>query len=364
MQFFEAMKIVSIETKRIKLELYNELKIAFAILKNIENVVVKITTDEGITGYGEAAPFAPVTGETADSVISVLALFTPALLGTNPLEIELIHTKMNKTAYGNPSAKCAIDMACYDIAGKAAQKPVYQLLGGTNKAVQNDVTIGISTPEKMAEEALFLTKEKGYRIIKVKAGINPDFDILALSRIRKAVGDTIRIRVDANQGYTLKTAKTVIQKMTLLNIEAIEQCLPYWDIESHAVLRNNSGGIAIVLDESIHDVHDAERACKTGAADALNIKLMKSGGIYQGLKINETAERNNVKCMAGCMLETRLALTASLSLAAACTNITGVDCDSLLFYDDSKTGIRGGFTVSGDTFVLTDNYGFGIEVDL
>jgi L-alanine-DL-glutamate epimerase-like enolase superfamily enzyme len=357
------MKIAAIETRKIKLELYKEFKIAFAVLKNVENVLLKVTTNEGITGYGEAAPFAPVTGETADTVMAIIELLKPVLLGSNPLEIDTIHSRMNSTVYNNTSAKCAIDTACYDIAGKAAKKPVYQLLGGIHNTVQNDITIGISNPEKMAEEALFLTKEKGCRIIKVKAGIDSDFDIRALSLIREAVGVNIRIRVDANQGYSLDSAKEAIKRMSLLNIEAVEQCLPYWDIESHALLRNNPGGVAVILDESIHDVHDAESACKSSAADMLNIKLMKSGGIYQGLKINETAERFKVKCMIGCMLETRIALAAGLSLAAASDNITDADCDSLLFYDDSKTGITGGFSVCGDTFVLSDKHGFGIDLD-
>lgn len=357
------MKIVSIKTKKITLELYNELKIAYAVLKNFENVLVKITTDEGITGYGEAAPFAPVTGETADTVTAVIELLKPALLGSNPLEIEAIHSLMDCAVYGNTSAKCAIDTACYDISGKAAGKPVYQLLGGINNTVRNDMTIGISTPEQMAEEAAFLTKEKGYRIIKIKAGMNPDFDIKALRLIRQAVGGAIRIRVDANQGYSLNSAMEMIKKASALNVDAIEQCLPYWDIESHSILRENSNGVAIMLDESIHNFHDAERACKAHAADMFNIKLMKSGGIYQGIKINKIAESHNIKCMIGCMLETRLALTAALSFAAASSNITDVDCDSFLFYDDAKTGITGGFTVSADIFTLADNPGLGIDLE-
>jgi L-alanine-DL-glutamate epimerase-like enolase superfamily enzyme len=358
------MKITSIETKKINLELYKEFKISFATIKNIENVIIKISTDEGITGYGEAAPFAPVTGETADTVIPVLELLKPGLMGSNPLEIETIHSLMNNVVYGNTSAKCAIDIACYDIAAKAAQKPLYRLLGGENHTVQNDVTIGISSPEKMAEEAVFLTKKKAYRILKVKAGVNSDFDLAALSLIRKAVDENIRIRIDANQGYSLNSAKEFINRLNGLNIEVIEQCLPYWETESHALLRNNPSGVKIMLDESIHDFHDAERACKSNAADMLNIKLMKSGGIYQGLKINEIAECHHVGCMVGCMLETRLALTAGLSLAAAKSNITDVDCDSFLFYDDTKTGITGGFTSFGDTFRLSDKPGLGVDIDL
>jgi L-alanine-DL-glutamate epimerase-like enolase superfamily enzyme len=118
-----------------------------------------------------------------------------------------------------------------------------------------------------------------------------------------------------------------------------------------------------MLDESIHDPHDAARACKLGAADILNIKLMKCGGLYPAGQINAIAAANGVTCMVGCMIETRLAITAGLSLAAARQNITDADCDSFTYYDDSRTSVTGGFTFEGDLFRLSEAPGFGVEVD-
>jgi L-alanine-DL-glutamate epimerase-like enolase superfamily enzyme len=357
------MRITNIEAKKLPLKLRGSFKIAFAVISELENVLIKIDTDEGITGYGEAAPFAPVTGETAESVMAALALFKPALLGKNPLALDDIHALMDGAVHANPSAKCAVDLALYDIIGKSMGKPVYQVLGGSEGTVQNDVTIGIAEPAEMAREARYYAVEKGFHIIKVKAGIDPAADIRALTLIRNAVGEKVRLRVDANQGYTPVSAAGVFDAFASLQVEAVEQCLPDWNIEGTALLRAKARGVGIMLDESIHSPRDAARALKQDAVDMINIKLMKCGGLYPGSQISAVAASFGVNCMVGCMLETRLALTAGLSLVAARQNITDADCDSFLFFDESLTGVSGGFTVEGDRFCLSEKGGFGVDVD-
>jgi L-alanine-DL-glutamate epimerase-like enolase superfamily enzyme len=256
-----------------------------------------------------------------------------------------------------------VDLALYDIIGKSMGKPVYQVLGGSEGVVRNDVTIGIADPEEMAKEARYYAVEKGFRIIKVKAGIDPAADIRALTLIREAVGENVRLRVDANQGYTPASAAGVFDAFASLKIEAVEQCLPDWNIEGTALIRAKARGVGIMLDESIHSPHDAARALKQDAVDMINIKLMKCGGLYPGSQISAVAASFGVNCMVGCMLETRLALTAGLSLVAARKNITDADCDSFLFFDEGPTGVSGGFTVEGDRFRLSEKGGFGVDVD-
>jgi L-alanine-DL-glutamate epimerase-like enolase superfamily enzyme len=357
------MIIKTIETKKIKINLYGSFTVAFGTFNSVENVLVKITTDEGIIGFGEAAPTGPVTGETAGGVIAVLDLLRPGLVGKNPLALDEIHALMDGAFHDNPSAKCAVDLACYDIIGKVMGKPVYQVLGGGNGSVWNDVTIGIAEPEEMARQAKHYAQDLGVRIIKVKAGIDPSADVQALTLIRRAVGNKVRLRVDANQGYTPAAAAGVLEPFASLGVEAVEQCLPDWDIDGAALLRAKARGIGIMLDESIHSPRDAARSCKAGAADIINIKLMKCGGLYPGTQINAVAEAFGVTCMAGCMIETRLALTAALSLVAARHNIPDADCDSYLFLDEAQAGVTGGFTVEGDQCRLSEKAGFGVEVD-
>lgn len=355
------MKITDLKMERIRIELTAPFRVAFTELTYSENVLIKVTTDEGLVGYGEAAPLPLVTGETCDSVISILNMLKPGLIGMNPMDIEAIHSMMDGIIWGNSSAKCAVDLAMYDLMGKKTKQPVYKLLGGYANHVQNDITIGIQAPEEMAREAARHVQEDGFHILKVKAGINVKEDIEALTLIRQAVGDNIRLRVDANQGYNVSTAVYALGEFQKLGVEAVEQCLPYWDFEGSAKVRDKVSGIQVMLDESIHNHLDAAKACKIGAADVLNIKLMKCGGLFRASQINSIAESFGVECMVGCMMETKLATTAGISLVAAKKNITEADCDSFLFYTDEQTGMDGGFVREADQFTLLDKPGFGID---
>ena len=356
------MKITDVKIEKFSIELTEPLKVAFAEVAHSVSLLIKVQTDEGICGYGEAAPFAPVTGETADGCAEVLGMFRTGLIGMNPLEIEKIHQMMDGVVHGNGSAKCAVDIALYDIMRKVMEQPLYRVLGGWQSVVQNDVTIGIGDPEKMAQAAGRYVHEQGYRILKIKAGIDPAEDIRALTLIRQAVGPNVRLRVDANQGYTVSKAIYALEEMKKLGIEAVEQCLPDWDLEGARELKEKVSGIQLMLDESIHTVKDAARAAKMKAADIFNIKLMKCGGLYRGSQICTLAENFGITCMVGCMMETKIAITAGLSLVASRKNITEADCDSFLYYKDADNGMPGGFTRNGDMFRLSEEPGLGLKI--
>lgn len=356
------MKITDIKIEKVRINLTEPFRVAFAEISYSENILIKVSTDMGIDGYGEAAPIAFVTGETSDSVVSVLNMLKPGLIGMDPLDIEAIHSLMDGCILGNGSAKCAVDLAMYDIKGKLMGQPVYKVLGGYSNSVQNDITIGINTPEKMAAEAKKHVEEDGFHILKIKAGINVKEDVRAMKLIREAVGPDIRLRVDANQGYDVADAVYALTEFRQYGIEAVEQCLPHWDFDGSAYIRSKVNGIKVMLDESIHNHIDAARACKYGCADILNIKLMKCGGLFRASQINSIAEAYGVTCMVGCMMETKLATTAGISLVASKKNITEADCDSFLFYEDEQTGMNGGFTRVNDRFTLLDQPGFGLDI--
>lgn len=303
-----------------------------------------------------------MTGETPESCLAVLQMFRQGLIGMNPLDIEKVHVMMDSLVHGNGSAKCAVDIALHDIKGKVMNQPLYRVLGGYQDTVQNDITIGINTPEKMAEMARHYVKDMGYRILKIKVGIDPEEDLRALSLIRQAVGPDIRLRVDANQGYNISRAMYALEGMKRYGVEAVEQCLPDWDMEGAAYLRQKVSGIQLMLDESIHTTKDAAKACRLNAADVFNIKLMKCGGLYRGAQISTLAENFGITCMVGCMLETKIAITAGLSLVASRKNITEADCDSFLYYKDADTGMPGGFERKGDMFRLSDKPGLGLDI--
>ena len=356
------MKIKDIEIKTLLLPFPAPVKIAFAVIEGATGVFVRITTDEGIYGIGEASPFGPVTGETVESTIAALELFRPALIGMEATDLEGVHAVMDRMLTFNASAKCAIDIALYDIIGKAMNLPVYKVLGGSCPTIESDLTVHIEEPEVMAEIAKDYVR-RGYRVIKVKTGINPDDDIKALRMIREAVGPDIRLRIDANQGYDVCTAYRVLEELKKLGVEAAEQPLPWWNVDGMAELRKQVHGIQIMADESVHDPHDAMRVIKAGAADVINIKLMKCGGIYPALKINAAAEAAGIPCMLGCMADTKIAITAAASLVAAMRNITEADLDGFLCKKDPEMGMKGGFTYEGGIYTLSDKPGLGIDFD-
>ena len=268
------MKITGVKIEKLLLELTSPFRVAFGTITHSENVMIKVTTDEGVTGYGEAAPLAFVTAETTDSVLAALELFRTGLIGMDPLDIEAVHAMMDGLMGGNSSAKCAVDLAMYDIRGKAAGMPVYKLLGGYSNTVLNDITVSIMEPQAMADKALSYVRDKGYRVLKVKVGADVNDDIRALTLIREAVGPDVRLRVDANQGYDVPTALKALNAFAALGVESVEQCLPAWNMEGAAYLRRKAPAIHLMLDESIHGPVDAARACRMDAADILNIKLM------------------------------------------------------------------------------------------
>ena len=356
------MKITNIEVKTMMLPFPAPVKIALAVIEGATGVFVRISTDEGWFGLGEASPFGPVTGETTESVVAALELFRPSLIGMEVTDLEGIHAVMDRLLAYNGSAKCAIDIALHDIIGKAAGLPLYKVLGGASPVIENDITIHIDTPEKMAELAQKYVSQ-GYRILKIKTGIDPVDDVEALRRIREAVGTGIRLRVDANQGYDYCTAVRVLREFADLGVEAVEQPLPHWDIAGMARLRRQVRGIQIMADESVHDVRDAMRVVQADAADVINIKLMKCGGLYPAAKINAVAEAAGVTCMLGCMADTKIAIAAAMSLVAAKKNIVDADLDGFLCKKDPEMGMKGGFTYEGSTFTISDKPGLGIDFD-
>lgn len=356
------MRISQIEWKKYRIPLIEPFKISFAVVEFAEGVFLRVTTDNGLVGYGEAAPFCPVTGETPDTVVAILEFLKPLLLGKDPFDLEEIHAMMEHYVYGNPAAKCAVDLAMYDLCGKASGVPVYKLLGGYRNTIISDMTIGMNTTEKMADEAEKYVRELGYTVLKLKVGIDPDGDIEVLQRIRERVGPDVHLRVDANQGYDVISAMYAIEGFKRAGVESIEQCLPWWDLDGAALLRQKVTGIKLMLDESVHSPVDAARLVKQGCADILNIKLMKSGGLLPALKISDIAEASGVTCMVGSMSETKLSITAAVSLVAARKNIVEADCDGHMCLK-TNGGVTGGFDQKGGLYTLPDKPGFGVEVD-
>ena len=186
------------------------------------DLLVRIRTDQGIVGLGEACPFPPITGETQATNAAAAASIRDMIVGKDPLAIDALLREIGPIVHSNPSAVAAFDMALHDILGKVAGLPLFRLLGGTKNVFETDITTSLDTLEKMTAEAKGYA-DKGYKTLKVKVGLDPDEDYSHIAAIRAAVGPKVAIRIDANQGWTVPQAIYALRKMAPLAIEFCEQ---------------------------------------------------------------------------------------------------------------------------------------------
>lgn len=323
------------------------------------DVLIRVHTDQGIFGLGEACPFAPITGETQETNVVVARNIREMILGKDPLAIENVITEIGTLVHTNPSIVAAFDMALFDIMGKVASLPLYKLLGGGKSSFESDMTVDLDTPENMVKKAKNILA-KGYRTIKVKVGQEPSRDVLRIQSIRDAIGFAHPIRIDANQGWTVSQAIEALNQMEKYQIQFVEQPVVAWDTAGLQMVRRKSP-IPIMADEAVFSPQDALKLIKNEACDFFNIKLMKAGGILNSLKISHVAESANIRCMVGCMLESRLALTAAAHLAASQKNIVFADLDS----NNSHTidPVVNGIVTKNGIITLPDLPGLGADID-
>ena len=352
------LQIESIELHKFLIPLKEPFIISLGAEYNAQSVIVVIKTKEGFTGFGECSPYAAINTETVDTCMIVGQLLAKVLKNENPLDIKNCIQCMDKVIYGNTSIKSAFDMALLDIASQYAGMPLYQHLqnlykqlfdnkelkkhGDKKEEVKKkdlftDYTISIGEVDKMAADALRF-KEQGFTIIKIKVGGNPKLDIERIKAVRKAIGNDIALRIDANQGWKVKDAIEVLKSVKKCNIQFCEEPIARWNFMKLRKVRMNSP-IPIMADESCGDHHDAERLIALGACDMFNIKLGKCGGLYNALKIINLAEADAMPLQIGGFTESKLGVTAEAHLAHVSKNILYYDFDTpLMFTEDPVTG--------------------------
>src|SRR5205814_563038 len=216
--------------------------------------------------------------------------------------------------------------------------PLYKFLGGKNKKhIATDYTVSLNAAQKMAEDAAKY-KRQGFPVIKVKLGDSKVNDTERINLIREAIGYEIPLRIDANKGWDIKTAIATLKELERYNIQHCEEPIARWDFMRLRKVRKKSP-IPIMADESCCDHHDARRLIDLKACDMVNIKLGKSGGIYDALKIIALAEKANMKMQVGAFMESRLGMTAFAHLALCSDNILYCDFDTpLMFTEDPVSG--------------------------
>ena len=283
-------------------------------------VIVRLYTDQGIVGLGEATVSALWSGETSKSCVAALNdLIGPALIGTDPTQISTCRKMMDFLIKLNPFTKAAVEMALWDIAGKAQGVPVYQLLGGKCfDIIPTKMMIGaFGLPHVRALAEQFLSW--GVRCLKVKVGLDLAGDLARVQAVRDVSGPDIPITIDANCGWNVTTARIALDRLRPLRILIAEQPIAPGDNEAMASLR--STGIPIMADESVFTLADAWNVLRAHAADVVSIYPGKNGGIAAAIEIAHVAQAAGVPCHIGSNLELGIGSAAMLHLASAVLNI-------------------------------------------
>ena len=354
------MKITEIRLGRISVPLRTPFKTALRTVNSVEDVIVEVHTDCGAVGYGEAPPTGAITGDTTGAILGAIQdHIAPRLIGREVDAFENLLQTVQAAIVHNSSAKAAVDMALWDLYGQLYKLPVYKLLGGARKQLTTDITISVNEPEVMARDALSAVA-RGYDCLKMKVGVNPALDVARLRAVREAVGTDVVIRIDANQAWTPKEAVRILNQMQEqgLDIELVEQPVKARDLEGLKYVTERSY-VPVLADESVFSPEDAMTILKMGAADLINIKLMKCGGLYNALKIASAAEVFGVECMIGCMLEAKISVNAAVHLACAKKIITKVDLDGPVLC--SEDPILGGAVFAEKQITVCDEPGLGIR---
>lgn len=334
--------------------------IATGTMRFAQNVFIRVHNDAGFYGVGECSAFPMIVGETQETCLVLAREFAQLWLGKDPLQINDRLQQLHDFIAGNTTIKSAFDMALYDIAAKDAGVPLYKFLGGDRREVETDITIGIGDPHKMAQQALEF-KAGGANTLKVKLGKDADADIDRIRQIREAVGPEMKIRIDANQGWSFEDAVKALNGIGRYDIEFCEQPMRTWYNQRLPELRKQSP-VKIMADESVYNHYDALQQIESNACDYINIKFSKSGGINEAIKIHDAAATHGIPCMMGGMLESRIALSAKLHFVYASSNVQFFDMDTCML-GHLEDPCVGGVQYQGYHLSISDEPGIGADAD-
>ncbi len=376
----KGMKITFVETIPIRLPTRRVHQWASLTTPIGVYVIVKLHTDDGLIGLGEApvlkdwgGDYGRYFGETPQSTIHIINdILTPALKGQDPRRFEAIHGLMDKAVKGYPYCKAAIDAALYDVVGKALNVPAYQLLGGCfRERISIAHSLGLMEIDKAVDEAV-QAKDEGVRTIKLKGGVDQKRDVELVKQIRKAIGPDMNICVDANQGYpTAKVAVRIIKAMEDYGLLYMEQPVEGIGHMAEVARRVNT---PIMADESAWTMQDVLEIVHKKAADIISLYTTKPGGMFKAKKVAAVAEAAGLPCNVNGSVETGVGNAANLHLAAS-TGVVTYGCVVPVSSpkENAKKGIAGiyyqddiitePFAFDNGDIIVSPKPGLGIELD-
>ncbi|MDP1945965.1 MAG: dipeptide epimerase [Nitrospirota bacterium] len=303
-----------------------------------ENVFLRVTLADGAQGYGEAAPFPEVGGETRASCLTSLLQLSKAILGRSASDYKQIGQDLSEQAPAHPAARCGLETAVIDAYCRASHIPMWQLWGGADvRARETDITIPIADLDKTVALA-HGWYEKGFRLFKMKVGKDVEEDIRRLAAVHRALPG-ISFIGDGNQGFSRQDCLTFARGVKTFGgaMVLLEQPVIRDDLDSMGAIRRETG-IPVAADESVRSLADAQEVVARGAADYINIKIMKTG-VVEALEIASFTKASGLKLMIGGMVETRIAMGCSFSLVLGLGGFEVLDLDTpLLLANDPVTG--------------------------
>lgn len=355
------MKITDIRLGMVKVPLKTPFKTALRTVNEIEDVIVMIETDTGHIGYGEAPATAVITGDIHGSIIEAIrTVIKPKLIGLDISDLNHVTRTIQNCIMKNYSAKAAVEIAVYDLFAQLYKAPLYKMLGGGVPKLTTDLTISVDYIDKMVADSLDAV-DRGFETLKVKVGKDIGVDIERVKAIYAAVEGRALIRLDANQGWTAKEAVYALHKLedAGVRLELVEQPVKALDIDGLKYVTDRVH-TPVMADETTFSPREVIDLIKMRAADIINIKLMKTGGISNAIKIADICSFYDMQCMIGCMLETSVSVAAAVHLAVAKSDvITKVDLDgpSLCAFDP----VVGSVNFNGADISINDDPGLGIK---
>lgn len=355
------MKITEVRLGMLRVPLKTPFKTALRTVDTVEDIIVSIHTDSGNVGYGEAPATAVITGDTHGSIIEVIRkLIAPRLIGMDVAELNAILQLIHTSAERNTSAKAAVEIAIYDLWAQLYGAPLYRMLGGGDPALTTDLTISVDYIDKMVADSVSAV-DRGFESLKIKVGKEINVDLERVKAIYAAVEGRALLRLDANQGWTAKQAVYAIRTLedAGVQLELVEQPVKARDIAGMKFVTERVH-TPIMADESVFGPSEVIELLRQQAADIINIKLMKTGGISNAIRVADIAALYDIECMIGCMIETSISVAAAVHLAVAKSDIirkVDLDGPSLCAFDP----VDGGVDFNESEISISDAPGLGIR---
>ncbi|HNV08621.1 MAG: dipeptide epimerase [Dokdonella sp.] len=355
------MKITDIRFGMLRVPLKTPFKTALRSVDQVEDIVVMVNTDSGHVGYGEAPATAVITGDTHGSIIEAIRHYiSPRLVGHEIADLNHLTHLIQGAMEKNSSAKAAVEIAIYDLWGQLYNAPLYRLLGGGDPVITTDITISVDYIDKMVADSMAAV-ERGFESLKIKVGKDIGVDIERVKAIYAAVEGRALLRLDANQGWTAKQAVYALQTLedAGVRLELVEQPVKAHDLDGMKYITERVH-TPVMADESVFGPMEVIELIRMRAADIVNIKLMKTGGLSNAIRIADIAAIYGVDCMIGCMLEGSISVAAAVHLAVAKSHaITKIDLDgpSLCAFNP----VDGGVLFNDSEISVTDAPGLGIR---